>query len=61
MEQEVDKMESAVLRRQLEEANRKLNEAADAEIDVVESKSLSPTRITIGEDPKAGKVSVESQ
>ena len=61
MEQEVDKMESAVLRRQLEEANRKLNEAADAEIDDVESKPLSPTRITIGEDPKAGKVSVESQ
>ncbi len=61
MSYEADKMESAVLRRELDEANRKLNRIADEEEGHLESESLSTTRITIGEDPKAGKVSVESQ
>ena len=42
-------------------ANQKLNQIADEEEAHLESESLSTTRITIGEDPKAGKVSVESQ
>mgnify|MGYP003676070205 FL=1 len=61
MNYEADKMESAVLRRELDAANQKLNQIADEEEAHLESESLSTTRITIGEDPKAGKVSVESQ
>lgn len=61
MAYEADKMESAVLRRELDEANRKLNQIADEEENHLESDSLSSTKIVIGEDPKAGKVSVKSQ
>ena len=61
MNHEVDKMESAVLKRQLDEANHRLNQIADEEEDHLESKSLPKSMNVVGEDPKAGKVSVESQ
>jgi hypothetical protein len=61
MNHEVDKMESAVLRRQLDEANHRLNQIADEEEGRLESKSLSKSVNVVSEDPKAGKVSVESQ
>jgi len=61
MNYEADKMESAVLRRELEEANRKLNQIADEEENHLESRSLSKSMDVVAEDPKAGKVSVESQ
>ena len=57
MNYEADKMESAVLRRELEEVNRKLRQEADH----LESESLSKSMNVVSEDPKAGKVSVESQ
>ena len=61
MSYEAEKMESAVLRRELEEANRKLNQIADEEEAHLESESLSKSMDVVAEDPKAGKVSVESQ
>jgi len=61
MNHEVDKMESAVLKRQLDEANHRLNQIADEEEDHLESKSLSKSVNVVSEDPKAGKVIVESQ
>ena len=61
MNYEADKMESAVLRRELDAANQKLNQIADEEEDHLESKSLPKSMDVVGEDPKAGKVSVESQ
>ena len=61
MNYEADKMESAVLRRELDAANQKLNRIADEEEDHLESESLSKSMDVVAEDPKAGKVSVESQ
>jgi len=61
MTHEADRMESAVLRRQLDEANQRLAEAAEEEADHSESNSLPESRVIVGEDPKAGKVSVIPQ
>jgi len=58
---EADRMENAVLKRQLDEANQRLNQIADEEVDHLESKSLSKPMDVVGKDPKAGKVIVESQ